>query len=126
MGGLLLILPIVAFDIWLSCTTGRRQITQWRAQGNWRRLAAAAAAGLLLAVWLAFFVEYGGSSQLRVRGFPIPVVFFHLEGKAWLPTPPQPPLSFLNATANFLTGLAAPFIPFKIAEFLKVVKAELK
>jgi hypothetical protein len=25
-----------------------------------------------------------------------------------------------------LTGLAAPFIPFKIAEFLKVVKAELK
>jgi hypothetical protein len=28
--------------------------------------------------------------------------------------------------ANFLTGLAAPFIPFKIAEFFKVVKAELK
>jgi hypothetical protein len=32
----------------------------------------------------------------------------------------------LGAAANFLTGLAATFIPFKIAEFLKVVKAELK
>jgi hypothetical protein len=32
----------------------------------------------------------------------------------------------LGAAADFLTGLAAPFIPFKIAGFLKEVKAELK
>jgi hypothetical protein len=126
MGGLLLILPIVAFDFWLAGTTGRRQLAAWRAQRNWRHPAAAAAAGLLLAVWLAFFVQYSSGTQLRVQGFPIPVAFFHLDSKVWTRTVPPTPLPVLGAAANFLTGLAAPFIPFKIAEFLKKVKAELK
>lgn len=126
MGGLFLILPIVAFDLWLACTTGRRQLTEWRAQKNWRHFSAAAAAGLLLAVWLAFFVKYSNGTQLRVEGFPVPVSFFHLDDKLWIHTTPPPPLPVLGVAANFLTGLAAPFIPFKIAEFLKIVKAELK
>jgi hypothetical protein len=126
MGGLLLILPLVAFDLWLACTTGRRQLAVWRAQKNWSHFAAAAAAGLLLAVWLAFFVAYSSGAQLRVQGFPIPVAFFHLDEKIWTRTTPPAPLPGLGAAVNFLTGLAAPLIPFKIAEFLKVVKAELK
>jgi hypothetical protein len=126
MGGLFLILPVVAFDIWLSCTTGRRQLAQWRASRNWRHFAATAAAGLLLAIWLAFFVEYSSGAQLRVQGFPIPVAFFHLDEKTWTRTTPPRLLHVLGVAANFLTGLAAPFIPFKIAEFFKVVKAELK
>ena len=36
MGGLFLIVPVVAFDIWLSCTTGRRQLPQWAVRGQWR------------------------------------------------------------------------------------------
>jgi hypothetical protein len=35
-------------------------------------------------------------------------------------------ITVLGAAADFLTGLAAPFIPFKVAEFLGEVKAELK
>ena len=126
MGGLLLIVPIVAFDLWLFRATGRRQLAQWRAQKYWRRPAAAAAAGLLLAVWLAFFLQYGNGARLRVRGFPVPVAFFHLDGKTWTRTAPPAPLPALGAAANFLTGLAAPLIPLKIAEFLRKVKAELK
>jgi hypothetical protein len=126
MGGLLFILPVVAVDVWLCCTTGRRQLAAWTAQRNWRPLAGAAAAGLLLAVWLAFVVKYNNGPKLRVQGFPIPLVFFHLDGKAWTPTTLPAALSVCGAAANFLTGLAAPFIPFKIAEFLKMVKAELK
>jgi hypothetical protein len=126
MGGLFLILPIVAFDVWLACTTGQRQLAEWRAQKNWRHLAAAAAAGLLLAFWFAFFVQYSSGALLRVQGFPIPVAFFHLDEKIWTRTTPPAPLPVLGAAANFLTGLAAPIIPFKIAEFLKKVKAELK
>jgi len=126
MGGLFLILPIVAFDFWLSWTTGRRQLAEWRAQKNWRHLGAAAAAGLLLAIWLAYFVKYSSGAKLRIEGFPIPVAFFHLDLGLWTRTTPPPPLPVLGAAANFLTGLAAPFIPFKIAEFFKVVKAELK
>jgi hypothetical protein len=126
MGGLFLILPIVAFDVWLACTTGRRQLAAWRAQKNWRHPTMAAAAGLLLGGWFAFFVKYSGGDQLRVEGFPIPVAFFHLDARVWTSTTPPAPLPQLGAAANFLTGLAAPLIPFKIAEFLKVVKAELK
>ena len=126
MGGLLFILPIVAFDVWLCGTSGRRQLAVWIAQRNWRPLAATAAAGLLLAVWLAFFVQYGNGPKLRVQGFPIPLAFLHLEGKTWTRTVPPAPLPACGAAANFLTGLAAPFIPFKIAEFLKMVKADLK
>jgi hypothetical protein len=112
--------------LWLACTTGRRQAARWLAQKNWLHPAAAAAAGLLLAVWFAFFVKYSSGAQLRVEGFPVPTVFFHLDGKIWTRTTPPAPLPVLGAAADFLTGLAAPFIPFKIAEFLKVVRAELK
>jgi hypothetical protein len=126
MGGLLLILPVAAFDFWLACTTGRRQLAQWRAQRNWRYLGVAAGAGVLLAVWLAFFVKYSSGAGLRVQGFPIPVAFFHLDDKTWTRTVPPAPLPLLGLAADFLTGLAAPLIPFKIAEFLKAVKAELK
>jgi hypothetical protein len=126
MGGLFLIVPVVAFDVWLAGTTGRRQVARWLAQKNWRHLAAASAAGLLLAVWFAFFIKYNMGVAFRLRGFPIPVAFFHLDDKTWTYTTPPSPLPFLGAAANFLTGLAAPFIPFKIAEFLKVVKAELR
>ncbi len=124
MGGLFLILPIVAFDVWLICTTGRRQLAQWRSQKNWRHPAAAAAAGVLLAAWLAFLLEYSSGAKLRVRGFPIPVAFLHLEAQTWTRT--TPPMPALGAAADILTGLAAPLIPCKIAEFLRKVKAELK
>jgi hypothetical protein len=126
MGGLLFILPIVAFDVWLCWTTGRRQLALWTAHGNWRPLAAAAAAGLLLAVWLAFFVKYSNGDRLRVQGFPVPLVFFHLDRDTWTRAALPAPLRVLGLGADFLTGLAAPFIPFKIAAFLKIVKAELK
>ena len=126
MGGLLFILPIVAFDVWLCRTTGRRQVIRWIAQKNWRALTLAATAGLLLAAWLAFFVKYSNGPRLRVEGFPVPLAFFHLDENTWRRTMPPAPLPACGAAANFLTGLAAPFIPYKIAEFLKLVKAELK
>ena len=126
MGGLILILPIVAFDVWLGWTTGRRQLKAWKERRNWRSPALAIAAGLPLALWLAFFVNYSGGDKLRVEGFPIPVAFLHLDGGTWTRTTPPVILRYCGAAANFLTGLAAPIIPFKIAEFFKAVKAELK
>jgi hypothetical protein len=126
MGGLFLIVPIVAFDLWLSATTGRRQLTEWKARRNWRHPAIALAVGLLLAVWLAFFVRYSGGATLRIQGFPVPVAFLRLDGTTWTRTTLPGIVYDLGVAANFLTGLAAPLIPFKIAEFFKVVKEELK
>jgi hypothetical protein len=125
MVGLIIIIPILAFDIWLSCTTGRRQVGRWLELRQWRRIVAALATGLALAVWLTFFVQYGNGPEMR-KGFPIPLLFFHPEDKTWARTALPASLLYAGVAADFLTGLAAPFIPFKIAEFLKQVKAELK
>jgi hypothetical protein len=126
MAGLIFIVPILAFDIWLVCTTGRRQVCRWLGLRQWLRIAGAFAAGLALAVWLTCFVRYGNGPNMRIQGFPIPLVFFHLEGGVWTKTALPAALPYAGATADFLTGLAVPFIPSKIAEFLKKVKAELK
>ena len=84
----------------------------------WIGVAAAAllaAAGLSLATWLTFFLHYHfGPGQ--VQGFPIPWAHTSLPGA----------IAALGAVTDFLTGLTGPFIPFKVAEFLNEVKAELK
>jgi hypothetical protein len=126
MVGLIFIIPILAFDTWLACTTGRRQVRRWLELKQWRQLAAAGAIGVALAVWLTFFMQYGGGPKIRVQSFPVPLVFFHLEDKGWTRNVLSPSLLYVGAAADFLTGLAAPFIPYKIAEFLKKVKEELK
>jgi hypothetical protein len=115
MGGLFLIVPVLAFNLWLACTTGRRQISAWRIRKAWRPIAAAAAIGVCLALWLTFFLHYHHGPD-TLTGFPIP----------WAHTTLPAPITALGAATDFLTGLAAPFIPFKVAEFLKEVKAELK
>ena len=125
MGGLIFIIPILAFDVWLSGTTGRRQVRRWLELKQGPRIALAGAVGLALAVWLTFFVRYGRGAELR-EGFPIPLHFFQAENQIWARTALPVPLFYAAAAADFLTGLAAPFIPYKVAEFLKQVKAELK
>jgi hypothetical protein len=126
MGGLILIIPVVAFDIWLSLTTGRRTLQRWIGTRQRRPIALAIGAGLILAVWLTFFVQYGWEKDERVLGFPIPRVFFSLQNQNWTRTTLPGAMTYLGGVADFLTGLAAPFIPFKVAEFIKAVKAELK
>lgn len=128
MGGLILILPVLAFDVWLLATTGRRQFNAWTEAPAWPRLAGAACLGVALGVWLAFFIRYNWDDQTRAEGFPIPDAFSSLQDGRWsafLP-PHSLTLQFLGIAANFLSGLAAPLLPFKAAEFLRSVKAELK
>lgn len=126
MAGLIFILPIFAFDLWLACTTGRRQIALWLERKQAPRIAGVFLIGLILAVWLTVFVKYSMGPELKVRGFPVPLVFFHLENRSWTETTLPSGLPYIGVVTNFLTGLAAPFIPYKVAEFLKKVKAELK
>jgi hypothetical protein len=126
MGGLFLIIPVFAFDIWLSCTTGRRQFQRWAGRGQWRPMMYALGIGLILAVFLTYFVKYQWDPDQRVEGFPIPLVFFHKDGKTWTRTTLPEVMPYIGGAADFLTGLVAPLIPFKVAEFIKVVKAELK
>jgi hypothetical protein len=126
MGGLFLIVPILAFDIWLSCTTGKRQLQRWAGCGQWRPIIYVLGSGLILAIVLTFFVRYHWNPDERVEGFPIPLIFSHQEGTVWTRTTLPGGMPYLGRAADFLTGLVAPLIPFKVAEFMKIVKAELK
>lgn len=127
MFGLIFIVPIVAFDVWLFCTTARRQARRWIDTKDRRKIAIVAASGLILAVALPVFVRYSNGTKMRVQGFPIPLVFFFLgDNGQWTRTESPGFLPCAALVTDILTGLAAPFIPGKIAEFLKTVKAELK
>ena len=126
MGGLIFILPILAFDVWLTCTIGKRQWTRWRAAKDWRSIAAVLAAGIVLAILCAFVIEFKNGTKLRLKGFPVPFTFFSLENDQWIVTTSPAPLDLLARATDLVTGLVSPLIPFKIAEFLRVVKEEIK
>jgi hypothetical protein len=125
MGALILILPVLAADVWLLATTGKKQFKTWTQARAWMRLVAVVAIGVALGVWLGFFVQYKWGTNLRVIGFPVPVCFLHLEdGKPKDYLAPAA-MQWLGTMANFLSGLAVPLIPCKAVEFLRNVKAEL-
>ena len=125
MGALILILPVLAVDVWLLATTGKKQFKTWSQARAWPRLAGAAALGAALGVWLSSFVQYKWGAAIRVAGFPIPIRFFHLENGEWVDFPLPMEMMCLGCIVNFLSGIVVPLIPFKAAEFLRSVKAEL-
>lgn len=127
MAGLIFILPLLAFDLWLVFTTGRRTVRLWLESQKWRDLALACAAGVALAVILPVFIRYSNGPKLRAQGFPVPIRFFHLQdNQTWSENPLGGVLGCLGLATDIITGLVAPLIPYKVAEFLKVVKAEMK
>jgi hypothetical protein len=127
MAGLIFILPVLAFDVWLLITTGRKQVRLWRENKKWRPLALAVGIGLVLAIALPAFVPFGTGPRGRMIGFPIPLVFLTQDDKQQMTrTTLTGALWFFGILTDVSTGLAAPFIPFKVADFLKAVKAEMK
>jgi hypothetical protein len=126
MGGLIFIIPILAFDLWLAVTTGRRQIRLWRERGQTSRFWKVFLIGAALAVWFTFFLRYKNGPEMRVQGFPIPLNFYRLEDKSWIQTQLPGVLPYFGAVTDFITGVVTPFIPFKAKEFMDKVKAELK
>jgi hypothetical protein len=55
--------------------------------GRWLAFSFLAACGIAAGIWCAFYVEYHIGSRYRIGGFPIPIVFFHLEDGQWVDFP---------------------------------------
>jgi hypothetical protein len=125
MGALILILPTLAFDIWLAATVGKRQVRRMLQARPWLHLAGLCAAGVALAVCFLVVVRYNWDPKMRVAGFPSPMSFFSLEDKTWIRSTAPQPWFLLGAVTNALTGMALPFFPYKVAEFFRTVKQEL-
>lgn len=124
--GFLLIIPILAFDIWLALTTGKRAFREMMAARKYPKLGLMVITGIVIAVWFTFFAQYNMGKTLRLISFPVPSGSFRLENEKWVSFVVPQPYLFFGQAANFITGLIIPFIPFKIAEFLRAVKQELR
>jgi hypothetical protein len=125
MGTLILIIPTLAFDVWLGATVGKRQVQRWTRTRAWTGMAGVCAAGLALAILCLVFIQYHWDAKTRVIGFPIPMAFFNLEDQTWVRSTTPKPWLYLAGVTNVASGLAMPLIPYKIAEFIQMLKREL-
>ena len=128
MGRLILILPILAFDVWLFANLGK--LLPRAADGGVRRrpVTVMVVVGVGLGLWFTNWVlplAYKIQPTLRVTGFPIPIHFIYQQDGKWVDSAPGTPFPLLIALVNFLTGIALAFFPLKIAEFLRAVKKEV-
>jgi|SRR5579872_4097990 len=124
MGALILILPALAFDIWLGATIGRQQVRRWIQTRAWPRFAGVCLASIAAAICL-LLIRYQWDTRTRVVGFPIPTTFFNLEDKTWTRSTPPDLWRYIGAATDVITGIALPLIPYKIAEFIRMVKREI-
>ena len=118
---------MLAFDVWLLATTGKKQFNIWTQARAWPRLAGAVGIGLALGFGWPFSCNTNGTTKPASKVSRSLIAFSSLQDGKWsvfLPTR-SVAVQVLAVAANFFSGLAAPLLPFKAAEFLRSVKAEL-
>lgn len=125
MGSIILIVPILMFSIWLLSTTGKRVLERKRTTGKLAQFALIVLIGLTIGAWFTFVVNYKMGTTLRLKSFPVPTEFIYLQDSKWVESPLPPLMKSAVVAVDFLFGIAVAFFPFKIAEFVKQVKAEL-
>jgi hypothetical protein len=125
MGSIILILPIFAFSVWLLATTGRRVFKQALASGRWMPLLTVVVIGLVLGWLFSFRVHYKMGATLRLHSFPVPSLFTYLQDSTWVDSPLPHSMQLAVYFVDFVCGIALAFLPFKLAEFIRQVKAEV-
>jgi len=124
--GLILILPVAVFDVWILRSTAKETFQNCVAKKDWLRLALFLAAGIGLGIWFTFFVEYKLSAVMRLAGFPIPVTIINLQENHWVHAATPLPLRILGGATDFVTGIAVAFLPSKISELFAKLRGELR
>lgn len=125
MGSFILIIPIFAFSVWLLGTTGRRLVQETRANGRWLRLIVVLLVGIGLGYLFTFRVQYKIAPTLRLHSFPVPSLFVYQQDSNWVDSPLPAVIKIIVYVVDFAFGIAVAILPFKVAEFLRQVKAEI-
>ena len=125
MGSVILILPILAFSVWLLATTGRRVVKSSIQTKRWITVLLPFVTGIAIGWFFTFRVHYKIAPTLRLHSFPVPSLFTYQQDSKWVDSPLPEVIRFIVYVVDFLFGIALAFFPFKVAEFLQQVKAEL-
>lgn len=119
--GLFLILPLAALAGWIVYTT-RRQV--WRpARGRGWRMAfiVLSIAGAALGLWFAHGLELQ-AAQLRLEGFPVPLVIHRLHEGRWSAQAIPAPLAWIATMVNVACGPALALLPLKAVALLRELR----
>ncbi len=109
--GSFIVIAFLAPSSWTLIALVRRLRRERVSTAWWLTFSALATVGLTLGVWCAFHVEYHLGSRYRIASFPIPIVFFHLEGGQWVDFPVPEFQAWAAVFTNVITITALATLP---------------
>ena len=121
--GMLIVIISLALSSWIIISLFKRLRRQRVSKAWWIAFGILFAGGVALGIWCAFFCEYRVGAKYRWAGFPIPVVFFHLEEGQWVDYQVPSFQAWLAAITNIITIIALIELPLWFALWLGHTKA---
>jgi hypothetical protein len=110
--GLLLVFAIAAASIWLIAGAVRVALFR-QSLKHWLALSLLTALGIVVGLlWMKW--EYQAGSKMRIQGFPMPLVFFHLEDGHWVDFPIPLYVGWPGLVTNVIAGVAVCVLPFRL------------
>jgi hypothetical protein len=113
--GFLIVISLLALSCSLIYVTFRRLRRRRATRSWWIASGSLLLAGLAVGIWFAFFFEYQPSAKLRVFSFPLPLVFFVLEGDRWTDFVPPSSVLYPGLAANVVATVAVILLPLFLA-----------
>lgn len=109
--GILLIIIFFVASSWALVSVVRRLRRERVGARCWGVFTLLALLGGVVGFWCAFDCEYQLGAAFRVGGFPLPVVFFHLENGRWVDFPVPKFQGWATAFTNVISIMALVTLP---------------
>src|SRR5579859_2473758 len=101
--GIVFVRLFFALSAWSLVALLRRFRRERAGPVRWIAFGLLAACGAALGAWCSLNFEYHAGARLRIGGFPLPPVFFHLEDGNWVDFPVPDFQMWPAVFANILT-----------------------